>query len=75
MGNPADLQERDICRIASAADVDHRTVERFLDGAVAQRNSRARSRIIEAMRRTGYGEFVPSTRKHPRPPLAKAGAR
>jgi hypothetical protein len=52
--------------IAAAAGCDWRTVERFLDGAVAQRNARARSRIIDAMRATGFAEYVPPTKKHPR---------
>ena len=64
--NPNDLSRNDVDHIVAAADVDRRTVERFLAGEVAQRNSRARSRIISAMRRIGYGDFVPSTRKHPR---------
>jgi hypothetical protein len=57
---------REVCKIAALADVDHRTVLRFLAGEVAQRNSRARGRIIDAMRKLDLDEHVPSTRKHPR---------
>jgi hypothetical protein len=60
------LGPRDVCRIAAKSDVDHRTVERFLRGEVARRNSRARSRIICAMRELGLAEHIP------RPGVARA---
>lgn len=53
------LSNRDVCRIAAESDVDHRTVERFLRGKVAHRNSRARGRIIQAMRNLGYADDIP----------------
>ncbi len=62
----ASLDNRDVCRIASAADVDHRTVESFLAGAARSRETRARARIVAAMERLGLGEHVPKA-----PGLAK----
>lgn len=53
------LDNHDVCRIAAAADCDHRTVEAFLAGAASQRRSRQRSRIANVMRQLGFDDHIP----------------
>lgn len=56
---PDTIERNHMDWIASVSGVDVRTVDKFLRGQTCKRASRARSRIIQAMRRLGWEQLIP----------------